>query len=66
MTTLQESDAYRIDRLERLVLKLAEALERKDTEQDGNWGWPTFFQELHDVKKTLQLAAEDRKRQKPG
>lgn len=45
--------AERVDRLERLVLKLASALRRKDSEQDGNWGWPSFNQEMAEILTEL-------------
>lgn len=44
----------RLDRLERLLFKLTDALIRKSTELDGNWGNPTFHSELSDIKKNLK------------
>lgn len=35
------------------VIRLIEAILRKNTEQDGNWGWPSFHQELRDILSSL-------------
>lgn len=43
------TDKERIERLERLVAKMASALYRMDTEKDGNWGHPPCRQELHEI-----------------
>lgn len=45
------TDQERIARLERLVLKLASALYRKDSAQSGNWGWPNFHKEMFDIQR---------------
>ena len=44
------TDQERIDRLERVVVVLLDALDRKDTERDGNWGYPPFHQELREIR----------------
>jgi hypothetical protein len=40
------NDAERIARLELVVRKLIGVLERRDTIKDGNWGWPSYRDEL--------------------
>ena len=47
--TLEE----RIARLERLMAKMADALIRQGTDQDGNWGYPYFKAEINEIKKEL-------------
>lgn len=44
-----------------IVAKLVEALERKGTEQDGNWGYPMFKEELAEIKAELQKTPAVRK-----
>lgn len=39
----------RIERLEKTVEQLLDALMRKDTEQDGNWGYKAFAQEVKEL-----------------
>ena len=41
------------------LLILIDALLRKDTEQDGNWGWPSFTAELRYLQERLSPAAGD-------
>lgn len=36
------------------LLKLIDAIRRRGTEQDGNWGWPTFTEELKDIENILK------------
>jgi hypothetical protein len=43
----------RIDRLERLLDAMADALMRKDTEQDGNWGFPPFPVDMQAIRDEL-------------
>jgi hypothetical protein len=43
----------RLERLEGVVIKLCDALQRKGTERDGNWGYPRFEQELVEIKTDL-------------
>lgn len=40
------------------LLRLVDALLRHDTEQDGNWGWPSTRQELTSIRYAL-LAQTD-------
>lgn len=40
----------RIDRLERTLAVLMDAMDRKDTERDGNWGYPSFREELRGLR----------------
>ena len=47
------TDRDRIDRLERTVVVLLDALDRKDTERDGNWGYPTFRAELRELRFSI-------------
>lgn len=47
------TDQERIARLEKLVAELAGALYRKDSEQDGNWGWPSTVDVLKKVAHEL-------------
>lgn len=47
------SEAERIERLENLVAKLASALYRQNSEQDGNWGWPSFHDEMKAIQAEL-------------
>lgn len=35
------------------LLRLVQALRRKDTAQDGNFGWPSFQDALADIEKNL-------------
>lgn len=35
------------------LVRLVDALLRKDTAQDGNWGWPSFHEELVAIRATL-------------
>lgn len=51
----------RINRLERIVAILMDALDRKGTERDGNWGYPPFKAELAE----LRFALSDVDRQGP-
>jgi hypothetical protein len=44
---------HRCDQLEDIVLKLLDALDRKGTEQDGNWGRPSFHDEVKELKLRL-------------
>jgi len=39
----------RIDRLERLVCKLADALLRRNSDQDGYYGWPSCNSEMREI-----------------
>lgn len=39
------------------ILVLISALLRKDTEQDGNWGYPSFYKELRELMSTLNAAS---------
>lgn len=36
-----------------MMAKLIDALLRKGTEQDGNWGYPSFRAELEEMRKSL-------------
>lgn len=40
------------------LLRLIDALRRKDTEQDGNWGYPSFYEELDEIERLLTQAKE--------
>lgn len=40
------------------LYRLIDALLRLDSEQDGNWGWPSFDQELHDIRAALARDAK--------
>lgn len=40
--------------LQVMMAKLIGALLRKDTEQNGNWGYPTFHQELTEMLESLE------------
>jgi hypothetical protein len=48
------SDQERIVRLESLVAKLASALYRQHSQQNGNWGWPSFQTEMVDIQELLK------------
>lgn len=54
------SDEKRIADLEVALCRLIGALLRQGTEQDGNWGWPTFSQEIRDILHSLPIAAQAR------
>jgi len=43
------TDSERIKRLEDIVLALIGALIRKDSDQNGNWGYPPFVKEMCDL-----------------
>ena len=43
----------RVKRLEQVVAILMDALDRQDTEKDGNWGYPSFRAELRDLRFAL-------------
>ena len=47
------SDHERINRLEQLVADLCLALWRKDTTQNGNWGFPGYERELERIGNAL-------------
>ncbi len=47
------SDKERIEQLEDIVLALLSALRRKGAEQDGNWGWPHFLDEVKCMEDLL-------------
>ena len=36
-----------------MLAKLVDALLRKGTAQDGNWGWPAFHDELREMQASL-------------
>lgn len=36
-----------------MLAKLLSALERKDTEKDGNWGYPSFKDEISEMTKAI-------------
>lgn len=40
--------------LREVLLRLIDALMRKDTERDGNWGYKNFYAELNELKDTLK------------
>ena len=44
--TLEE----RVARLETTLAILMDAMDRKDTERDGNWGYPPFRAELRELR----------------
>jgi hypothetical protein len=58
------TDSERIIRLERVVAMLMDALDRRGTERDGNWGYPTFITELRGLR--FYLANVDRQERRPG
>lgn len=37
-----------------MLAKLIDALLRKDTEKDGNWGYPSFEKELREMRQSLE------------
>lgn len=37
-----------------MLSKLIEALERKDTERDGNWGYMPFREEIAEMRAELE------------
>ena len=39
-----------------ILIKLLDALERKDTERDGNWGYKPFHVEILELKARLEMA----------
>ena len=43
------TDSERIERLERVVAALLDALRRQGSIQDGQWGWPSFHEEVVDL-----------------
>ena len=43
-----------IDELKEVLLELIDALEKRDTEQDGNWGHKSFHQRLAELKAKLR------------
>lgn len=47
------TDKERIERLEKLVLKLASALHRQNSEKNGGWGWPSFHKEMFDIQRVF-------------
>jgi hypothetical protein len=47
------NEQERIERLEKLVAKMASALWRMDSEQSGNWGWPSFHKEMGEIQRDL-------------
>lgn len=53
--TDQETQALvqRIDRLERLVCKMADAMLRRGTDQDGGYGFPSSTTEMREVLAEL-------------
>jgi hypothetical protein len=44
----------RVKTLEKIILALLGALLRKNTEQDGNWGWPSFRSEIKRLEEELK------------
>jgi hypothetical protein len=54
------TDKERIERLERLVAKMADALLRWGMERDGNWGEPSFHSEIGEIARDLDASAEGR------
>jgi hypothetical protein len=48
------TEAERLDRLERIAARLLDALWRKGTEQDGNWGYQNFREEVADLLAELR------------
>ena len=42
--------------IEAALVRLCDALLRQGTEQDGNWGWPTFHKEVKEIKTALTAA----------
>lgn len=47
------TDQERIARLERLVTDLCLALVRKNTEKDGQWGYPSHMEEFDRIANVL-------------
>lgn len=43
-----------VTRAEGAILRLIDALRRKDSEQDGNWGFPSFYEELTQIENELR------------
>jgi hypothetical protein len=50
MTTLTQAQ------VKAALVRLCDALLRQGTEQDGNWGWPTFHKEIEEIKASLAVA----------
>lgn len=48
------ADVERIAKLEKALDDLCSALQRRGTEQDGNWGWPAFHEELTQIRLSLR------------
>ncbi len=53
------TDKERIARLERLVTNLCLALLRKDTDRDGNWGFPSFSEAVGKIGEELSRPEVD-------
>ena len=49
----------RIERLERLVCKLADALLRRNSDQDGNYGFPSCNSEMREILGELGFDFKD-------
>jgi hypothetical protein len=56
---MSEMVAERLDRLEKMLDKLCFALQRKETEQSGNWGWPSFYEELIEIREKMNGAKDE-------
>ena len=41
----------RLKALEEAFVQLLDAIRRAETEQDGNWGWPSFSDELKRLRE---------------
>jgi hypothetical protein len=58
------TDSERIARLELIVRKLLGTLQRRDTIQDGNWGWPSYRDDLKALE--MELVPKDLPRPQKG
>lgn len=43
----------RVERLENLLGRIVDALYKKDSIRDGNWGHPSFYTVIGEVRKEL-------------
>lgn len=46
----------RINMLESRLARVISALIRKDTDQDGDWGWQSFREELKEIRREIGRA----------
>lgn len=44
----------RLARIEHLLAKMASALQRRGSEQDGAWLWPPFHEEMEEIQQALR------------